>query len=54
MVSQAACIKAVGMVGVSDSGWVNRLKRKGLEETVVSVKSKAGPLPLTDSYYSLQ
>lgn len=47
VVSQAACTKAVGMVGVSDSGWVNRLKRKGLEERVVCVKKKKKSRPST-------
>lgn len=45
-------MKAVGMVGVSDSGWVNRLKRKRLEERVVCVKKKAALPPLTFSCYS--
>lgn len=51
MVSQAACTEAVGMVGVSDNGWVER--GKGWKR-VVCVKKKAVLPPLMFSCYISQ
>lgn len=40
--------KTSGRVGVSDSGWANRLKKKGLEESGVW-KGEAYPFIIDDS-----